>query len=451
LRGVLKMISIKTNITRFIDNIKYGSFPEIIKKQLKRSILDAIGCTISGINTPIGVSISKLGNEFTQHCGATIIGKATNVSPFIAAMANSFFANALDADDGHRASRLHAGGVIIPTALASGELNDCNGERFLEAVLLGYELGLRAGIVSQKSSTYFGSAYGATFGAAAAAAHVLGLSSDNTFNALGICEMHAPNCQLMGWISARDIPMIKEGMGWSAASGLMAAYLAKNGVTGALTIFDEGREISRIDQIGEIFEIDFLYFKPFPSCRWTHSPLESLLFLLKQHEIRPENVKQVRVRTFSKAACLDKIAPLTAEEAQYSIPFVLGAAILDRDFKPIHHSIHNLNNHKILEQAKKITIIDDPQMNLDYPEFVISKLEIETENGEIFSKENRVLLGDWDRPMTDEQLTEKFYKFTESSISKSNADIIIDKIWNLEQIISLREFIKLLHNTCLKK
>jgi 2-methylcitrate dehydratase PrpD len=128
----------------------------------------------------------------------------------------------------------------------------------------GYELGHRAGIVSQQGDIYFGSAYGSTFGAAAACARILGLAVEETLYAMGIADMHAPNCMLMGWIESRRIPMIKEGMGWSAATGLMAAHMARAGITGTLAIFEGREDVSRIDRLGHDYEIEKNYFKPFP-------------------------------------------------------------------------------------------------------------------------------------------------------------------------------------------
>ena len=99
--------------------------------------------------------------------------------------------------------------------------------------------------------TYHGSAMGSTFGVAATAGRLMGLSSDEIVNAMGIAEMQSPNCMLMGWVQACDVPMIKEGMGWSAATGLMSAYMAQSGITGTLTIFDDADDLSELESLGK--------------------------------------------------------------------------------------------------------------------------------------------------------------------------------------------------------
>jgi 2-methylcitrate dehydratase PrpD len=437
-------------IIDFIKSMRYDRLPGTTQCHAVRAIIDATGCMLAGIETPVGQGVGRVGVKFSHPGGSTIIGTSTNISPFIAAMVNSFRANALDGDDGHRASRLHAGGVIIPAALAACEQKDCGGDRFIEAVVLGYELGHRAGIVSQKDNAYFGSAYGATYGAAAAAAHILGLSPEETVGALGICEMHAPNCLLMGWITSRRIPMIKEGMGWSAATGLMAAYLAQEGVTGTLTLYEDAKEISRIDRLGQEYEVEKNYYKPYPSCRWSHSPLESLLGLMKEYPLDADRISKIRVRTFDKAARLDTPEPRTAEDAQYSIPFVLATAVLEGDFGPRHHQERHLFDERVLSLSRKVEVICDPDLNRMYPDYIISVLEVETKDGKNYSKENKIVIGDWMKPLDDRQIDDKFRKFTDGVINREQANDVLTRIKELATHKSAKGFVSTLHEYVMK-
>jgi len=437
-------------IIDFIKGMRYDRLPGTTQRHAVRAIIDATGCMLAGIETPVGQGVGRVGIKFPHPGGSTLIGTSTDISPFIAAMANSFRANALDGDDGHRASRLHAGGVIIPAALAACEQRDCDGDRFIEAVVLGYELGHRAGIISQKDNVYFGSAYGATYGAAAAAAHILRLSPEETVSALGICEMHAPNCLLMGWITSRRIPMIKEGMGWSAATGLMAVYLAQEGVTGTLTLYEDAKEISRIDRLGQEYEVEKNYYKPYPSCRWSHSPLESLLDLMKEYPLDADRISKIRVKTFDKAARLDTPEPRTAEDAQYSIPFVLATAILEGDFGPSHHREHHLLDERVLSLSRKVEVICDPELNRQYPDYIISVLEVETKDGKKYSKENKVVIGDWVKPLSDQQIDDKFRKFTEGVIPLEQANDLLARIKGLATNKSAKGFVSTLHEYVMK-
>ena len=439
------MTANQRKIADFLDRLRFDTLPPAVIHQARRVVLDTVGCLLAGIPTPVGTRSARLGTAFPHPGGATIIGSATGLSPFIAAMAHGFMANALDGDDGHRASRLHAGGVIVPAALAAAEERDISGRRFVEAVVAGYELAHRAGIVSQQGDISFGSAYGSTFGAAAAAAHILGLGPEETISAMGIAEMHAPNSMLMGWVDARRIPMIKEGMGWSAATGIMAAHMARAGISGTLALFEGREDISRIGRLGADYEIEKNYFKPYPCCRWIHAPLESLLGILRKNALTAETVADIKVRTFGKAARLDQPKPPTAEDAQYSIPFVLATALLKGDFAPRDMDAERLADEAVLAQARKVRVIEDPVLDAGYPASITARVEVTTRSGAVHTRTNRSVKGNWDDPLSDEQLQAKFAKFAAGVLDAADAATACDRLKRLDATESIKDFITSLH------
>jgi 2-methylcitrate dehydratase PrpD len=342
-------------------------------------------------------------------------------------------------------SRLHAGGVIVPTAMATAGERTCDGSKFMEALIIGYELGLRAGMASTAGETYYGSAYGATFGAAAAAGRLLGLSSDQIINAMGISEMHAPNCMVMGWVNSRKIPMIKEGMGWSAASSIMAAYMARQRITGTLTIYDGREQLSRIGSLGREFEIEKRYYKPYPGCRWIHGPLQTLMSLVEEHRLTAGEVEWVEVTTFEKAARLDNPTPATIEEAEYSFPFVLGVSLVDGQFGPKQMTEERLSAHAIIEQAGKIRLKAKPEFDAAYPARLLATVTVKMRDGREYSADSNGARGDWEYPISDGQLKEKFALMCSSRINPDQVESISKRIWNLESETNVGAFIKLIN------
>ncbi len=152
------MYKSKEKIIDFLENFELDKIPELVVLQAKQAVLDTMGCMIAGIDTPLGEGLRELSHRFEDKNGVTVLGRETPSIPFMAAMCNSYMANAHDADDGHRRSRLHAGGIIIPAALAVAEETHSTGKAFLEAVIIGFELGHRAGMVTTTWETYHGSA-----------------------------------------------------------------------------------------------------------------------------------------------------------------------------------------------------------------------------------------------------------------------------------------------------
>ena len=123
--------------------------------------------------------------------------------------------------------------------------------------------------------------------------------------------------------------MLKDGSGWGAMTGVSAAYLAGDGFTGApaLTVEDDAvREIW--DDLGERWRILEKYFKPYPVCRWAQPAIEAALDVRRAHALAPEDIGAIEVFTFHEATRLDQHEPATTEEAQYSLPFPVAAALV---------------------------------------------------------------------------------------------------------------------------
>ena len=435
------MYKSKEKIIGFLDNFDLDKIPASVVLEAKRAVLDTLGCMVAGVDTPLGKGLHKLAYRFIDKKGVTVFGLKKKMTPFMAAMCNSYMANAHDADDGHRRSRLHAGGIIIPVALAVAQENNNTGKQFLEAIIIGFELAYRAGMVTTTWEAYHGSAMGSTFGAAASAGRLLGLTSEQIINAMGIAEMQAPNCMLMGWIKAKKIPMVKEGMGWSAASGIMSAYMAESGITGTLTIFKSDEKICEIERLGHNFEISHHYFKPHPGCRWTHVPLQTLQALMVKHKINFEDIEKITIRTLSKAAHLDNPNPLTMEDAQYSIPFVIAATLVDGEFGPDQMTIEKLHDPQILAVAKKVNIETAPEFDKFFPELIKNEVQITNKKGICFSAQSQNVKGDENFPLKDGDIKNKFAWLSRKRLDKNQAKAIVDEIGSLQEKPSITKLI----------
>jgi 2-methylcitrate dehydratase PrpD len=421
-----------TLIKKFLQGHSLASLPPEVVHEAKRAVLDAMGCMIAGLDTPLSGGLLKLCAGFASPGGASLIGCPHKVIPMMAAMCHGFMANAHDADDGHRRSRLHTGGVVIPAALALAGQTACSGKKLLEAVVLGFEFAHRAGVIANCGPTYHGSAHGGAYGAAAAAGWLLGLSETGIINAMGICEMQAPICDLMGWIEARQAPMIKEGMGWSAASGVMAALMAQAGITGSLTLFNQDGPSKEALTLGGRYETMQRYYKPHPGCRWSHGAVQIMRELMSRHGLKPEQAGSIKVRILERAANLDQPHPATMEDAQYSIPFILGATLVEGVFGPEQMSPQKLKDPQILSIAHKVRIQAEPAFEAEYPLKLVCELEVTTTDGRSFKGRNELMHGDPLDPLSDQELMEKFNWLGSKRLSPADASALAGSIWQLE-------------------
>jgi len=438
-------------ITSFLENFTLETVPAAVIMEAKRTLLDTIGCMVAGTDTPLGQGLKNLAGKFMNDNGAWVMGMNEKVQPFMAAVCNGYMANAHDADDGHRPSRLHAGGIIIPAALVAAQEQGSTGKEFLEAVIIGFELGYRAGMVTTGWGAYHGSAMGSTFGAAAAVARLMGMSPHGIINAMGIAEMQAPNCMLMGWIESRVTPMVKEGMGWSAGSGFMSALMAESGITGTLAIFNGAEKLSEIEKLGSFWELERHYFKPHPGCRWTHVPTQTLQKLMAKNNIRPTDIDTVTVRTLSKASHLDNCAPSTMEDAQYSIPYIVAATLVDGECGPLQMQADKLVDPAILDMASRVIIECEPEFDRFYPNLLKNEVQVSLKTGESYRAESGKIKGDYNFPMTDAEIKEKFTWMTANRLSLGQAAIISNNVWSMDADTDMLEFMTSLHSMCENK
>jgi len=106
---------------------------------------------------------------------------------------------------------------------------------------------------------------------------------------------------------------------------------------------------------------------------------------------------------------------------------------------------------RVLSLSRKVEVICDPELNRQYPDYIISVLEVETKDGKKYSKENKIVIGDWVKPLSDQQIDDKFRKFTEGLLTREQANDVLVRIKNLANIKSAKGFVTILHEYASKQ
>jgi 2-methylcitrate dehydratase PrpD len=313
----------------FTRNLHWDDIPTEVQHQSKRCLLDTLGALIAGSQTPVAGIMRKTALEQFGGDQATIMASGGRVSAAGAALANGFYGNALDIDDGYRNIKGHPGACALPPVLAAAELaGGCSGREFLTALLVAYELGIRAGVIRHATyAAYHASGSWGAIAGAAAAGRLLGFSSEQLFHAMGAAEYHAPIAPMMKGI---DTPsMGKDSIGWGCMVAVMSALMARDGFTGIRPLFDDATDAKIVGSLGAEWEILNLYFKPYAACRWGQPAVAGALKIVRDNHLTADQIRRIRVRTFEAATRLPKGYPRNTEEAQYSLAFPVAAALLD--------------------------------------------------------------------------------------------------------------------------
>jgi 2-methylcitrate dehydratase PrpD len=222
-------------VARFISEVLWDSLPAAAQRKVRLALLDALGATLVGAQTPVSRISSDYAVDTWPGDEATILLHGHSASAIGAAFANGYAANGIDIDDCALYTRGHPGAQILPTALALSEKLSLGGPEMMTAMVVGYEAAHRtARIWHDHHTVYQACGSWGSVACAAVACHLMQLPPEQTKHALGIAEYHAPNLPMM-----RDIDhptMVKHGIGWGAMNGIISAQLAQRGFRGIPSI-----------------------------------------------------------------------------------------------------------------------------------------------------------------------------------------------------------------------
>lgn len=402
-------MAIARTLADFVRETK--EVPDATRAIAVSAVFDLVTAAVAGYASP--------GGQAARKAAALIWGNGPVTSWFSggrltvpgAAFVNSAIASMLDLDDGHRAASGHPGASIIPAVFATADAYHVSAERALVAIALGYEIAVRiasARDIDSLDTLVTGPWCGQ--GAAAAAAWLRDLPSDQIAQAIAIAGSSAPNLAAVAYSRVMG-NHVKEGIPWATATGLSAVELAAAGFTGPIDLFDNARlyDATKLaSALGANWLIDNTYFKPYGCCRWAHAAIEALLALQAQEQIAATDIRAIEVHTFSRTLRLNNdLAPDNLEAAQYSVPFCLALAALRGPEALLPLKEDMLKDAAALALAKRITLTVDPGYDAMFPGKVPSRIAVTTTHG-AFDHVVLVPKGEPANPMVWADLEAKF-------------------------------------------
>ncbi len=417
-------------LAEFAASISFDDLPPETVEKAKHCILDFVANVYGSLQIGAVQKIIAYIRTLNGPPTATVLGAGFATGLHQAAFLNGTAGEALEAQDGLRFGGNHPGVAVIPAALALAEQLNLDGKRLLEAVVIGYEVAGRIAASIHPQHTLSGFLPTGTcgaFGAAAAAAKLLGYNADLMLNSLGNAGYLAPLSMaehLMGGFTAK----IVQG-GQAADAGLLAAGLAGAEVTGAPYVLEGSHLNGGFTQIttgntrnlgvittglGESFSINDIYFKPYTACRHTHGSAQASLALVAEESFACEDIESINVKTYMIAGIavgkgVDENSSFVG--AQFSIPYVVAACLLDGDMGPAQFRRKRLADPKILALANKVNVQPDAELSEMYPAFTASRVEIKLRGGQTIKRQIDTPKGDPRDPMTFEDLRAKLLRF----------------------------------------
>jgi 2-methylcitrate dehydratase len=289
------------------------------------------------------------------------------------------------------------------------------------------------------------------------AGRALHLPWEQIQHAIGISASR--HCTL-GAVTAGKLTMMKNTVDPMATqSGVFAALLAEKGYTGPEHVVDGKEGLTHVfkpewklnlltDGLGDSWRITQCGMKAFPTEALTHAPISAVLDLVKTNDLHPDQVKKIQIRSLARAADIlsdpSKYDPRTRETADHSLPYVIAAALVDRQVTPVQFTMTKIMDPAIRAQLQKIEVIADPEIEKLFPELQRVIVTINTTDGRTFSKQLDYHKGDPRNPLTDQEVEEKFSALAEDVLSSAAQKKVKDAVWNLERVGSVSELMSLM-------
>lgn len=430
----------------FLHDTNATTIPEEILSQGRRWLLDLLGVAAGGTSTRLSQIIRDHAAEHFApgRRSARMLFDGRVASPLGAAMAGGMTIDSLDGHDGHKLTKGHVGCGVLPALLALTEAEGQDDDRdFLAALVVGYEIGTRAGIALHRTACdYHTSGAWIAVATAALGARVLRLDTAATREAVGIAEYHGPRSQMMRCIDAPT--MVKDGSGYGAMAGVSAAYLAADGFTGAPAITIEGADVADLwSDLGSRWRITEQYFKPFPVCRWAQPALHAVMTLRQEHRLTSEMVEQISVTTFHESKRLAIRLPATTEEAQYSTAYAAAVGLVHGTVGPDDVAEARFGDPEVRRLAGGMVVEESEAFNAEFPARRFSQVELRLKDGRVLNSGPTEAPGDPETPAPIEEIREKFYRYASplGAVRAGAIDNAVSSLGKGEGMQSLRELV----------
>jgi aconitate decarboxylase len=444
-------------LSEFVSQVSYDEFPAEVVHQVKRSVLDSLAVGLFGSQQAwsqalVGILSPPRGD------GAVVWGWPGQLSAADAALAAGTFIHGFELDDLHKEAALHVSAVTLPATLGLAQVAETpvSGRDLITAQVAGYEAGIRVGLSCNlgilKRGFHNTGVVGAV-AASAAASRVLNLDPVATWDAIGCSGSFAS-----GLGAAQFASSVKRAhAGRAAQSGVYAAQLARQGFRGIRDLFenhhggfygtfaDEYDPEELLRGLGTNWRTAEIGHKIFPTCAASQTSVEAALGL-RDHIGDVAAIEKVQVTgpKSLKAHVGWDYVPDTVTTAQMNLSFAVAAAFLDGQVGVDQFVPDRLADPRLLEFARKVDVVGDPAADARGRAYRHAITMTVTADGQEYTASVDHVMGTDTRPITDDQLAEKFYDLAPRAVGTDRAKQIYDLVQDLELLPDVRALAALL-------
>ena len=430
-------------LARFASELRFDQIPRAVLRRTEDLLLDWVASALAGK----GAAPVEIVERFARAMGPTegkaqVLISRRHTSPLFAAMVNAAASHVVEQDDVHNGSVFHPATVVFPPALAVAQALGKSGRELLVACVAGYEVGIRVGEYLGRSHyrVFHTTGTAGTLAAAAAVGHLLGLNAEQMLHAFGSAGTQSAGL----WEFLRDAAHSKQlHAAHAAAAGLTAAYLARDGFTGAQHVLEGPQGLAAgtstdadparlVDRLGTRWTVAETSFKFHASCRHNHPAADALLKTMQDHRLASADIAGVTAHVHQ--AAIDVLGavndPRTVHQAKFSMGTVLGL-IATRGRAGLAEFDACLGDAAVSGFASRVRMELDAEVDAAYPARWIGKVTIQTRDGRRIAGRVDEPKGDPGNTLSRAELEEKALRLAayRDGASASEMRRVIHAIW----------------------
>jgi len=440
-----------TPYAKFAAKASSGALPVEAWHGAKRALLDYMGATLPGGVLPPATLLKDAFADVLGRGNARVYPGGETTDARTAAFINGAASHTIEFDDIYRDGIYHPGVPVISAALAIAETRGVSGDMLLRGIISGYEVSNRIAETVNPAHYAYWHTTGTigTFGSAAAAATILGLTAEQTLHALSNAGTLAAGLQQAFRGDAMSKPM--HG-GHAADTGLTCALSAGAGVTGVVDMIEGPRGFGNamcggdVDwsksaaTLGEDFTITRVTIKNHAACGHGHAAIDAALALQGEHGFDASDVARVDVGSYGPAVeILDSQDVSTAFEGKFSLPYCVAVALTTGSCRTRAFADDLIADPDIAALAHKVFVTQDDECHNAFPKKRSAKVKITLTDGKEFSFHAKTRKGDPDSPLSDAELSEKYRELAVDVIGAERTRVLEDRIWSIETLSDVTE------------
>lgn len=432
--------------------------------EVKRRIIDSIGCALGAWNEEPCRIARKVASEFSAKNGATIIGTHHQAPPDWAAFATGCCIRYFDYNDTYLSKEPAHPSDNISAVLAVAESVGASGLDVITATALAYEVQCRlCDAASIRARGWDHPTYG-SFSTALAAAMLMKLDPEKTRHAVNIAGVAG-----MGMRQSRVGELSHwKGVAFAHAArhGVYSALLARSGMTGPAPIFEGQMGFEKelgvsLGNVGEKFAVPFAEnpqgpasmilntsIKYWPAEYHSQSAIEAALFLREQID-DPSQIASVHIESHDASVDIigsepEKWKPETRETADHSLPYITAIALIDGDVTERQFEPERFTDPAIWRFLENVKVTRNAELSALYAVAVANIVHVTLKDGKTLTKRVDYPLGNAKNPVSDGELERKFLRLVEPALGRDHCAKILDHVWSLDQKKGVHHLMKLL-------